>query len=287
MQIITWRNYYHKYSQDNGHHVTGNLKVAQAIHSPQLKNEREIVVYLPPTYDKSHKHYPVLYMQDGQNLFDPKNSFAGEWGVDETMNYLANMNNLEGIVVGIPNAGVHRLAEYSPYADSHHGGGQGDIYLDFVVNTLKPLIDRDFRTLPQQKSTGIMGSSMGGLISLYAFFHNAETFGFCGVMSPSLWYGDNKIFDYIESVEHHPGKIYLDAGTRELGGAWPNHLIQLSKSRRYYGGVRRMKRLLVQKGYRPVHDLLHVEEKYAHHNEAAWARRLPTALRFFLNHAIR
>jgi predicted alpha/beta superfamily hydrolase len=218
-------------------------------------------------------------MHDGQNLFDQNTSYSGEWEVDETMEKLAK-DDLEAIVVGIPNMGIHRLAEYSPFHDLYHGQGRGDRYIAFICDTLKPLIDQDFRTRPEPENTGILGSSMGGLISLYAFFHRPDTFGLVGSMSPSVWYADLEIFNYVRRASKNPGKIYLDVGTREYGGMTTKDAKQ--RSRRYYARVRRLKRILVRKGYRPIRELLHVEEKLAGHNEPAWSRRLPIALRFLL-----
>jgi predicted alpha/beta superfamily hydrolase len=281
LQTIQWQDYYTVYPSKNGHHVSGSLVVAEKVESPQLHNERDIIVYLPPSYGQGDDRYPVLYMQDGQNLFDPATSFAGEWNVDETLEGLARQEGLEAIVVGVPNMGASRVDEYSPFVDRSHGGGQGNQYVAFIANTLKPLIDHQFRTLPQRRKTGIMGSSMGGLISLYAFFRREDVFGFAGVMSPSLWFAKGSIYSYVENASYLPGRIYLDAGTREMGGSRVN-LRKRVQSRNYYAGVRRLKRMLVSKGYRPVRDILHVEEKWANHNEAAWARRLPDALRFFI-----
>lgn len=280
MQHITWHPYHTVY-QGNHHHIAGLIKVGQRIHSPELNNQRNIFIYLPPSYESNERRYPVLYMHDGQNLFDNAMSFAGEWGVDETMETISRELGLEAIVVGVPNMGQHRLAEYSPFVDDHLGGGQGKRYISFLADTLKPMIDRDFRTLPDKLHTGIMGSSMGGLISLYGFFARPHTFGFAGVMSPSLWFAQKKIYEYVEKATFNQGRIYLDAGTREMGGS-PRTQLQRARSRRYYGSVRRMKRILVRKGYRPIHELFHIEEKWASHSETAWARRLPQAIRFFL-----
>jgi len=284
-----WQDY-HIYINHNGasayHSVVGNIVVAAEVASPQLHNQRHILVYLPPSYASSNRRYPVMYMHDGQNLFDYATSYAGEWGVDETMEKLGREEGLEAIVVGIPNQGRYRVDEYSPYHTPYLGGGRGDAYLDYLVYTVKPLIDRDFRTLPGRPQTGMIGSSMGGLITLYGFFRHSETFGFAGVMSPSLWFAQGAIFETIEAAAFHPGKIYLDAGTRELGSQ-SHYLTPHAGSRRYYSSVRHLKRILVRKGYRPVRDLLHVEEKWANHSEVSWGRRLPLALRFFLNEANR
>ena len=174
----TWHDYYHAFEQ-HGHSVSGTIKVAHDIYSPQLNNRRHLLVYLPPSYaQSSSRRYPVLYMQDGQNLFDNTTSFAGEWGVDEAMEELAHKKGLEAIIVGIPNAGSMRLAEYSPFPDSQMGGGLGDNYVAFVVHTIKPIIDRDFRTLPDRSNCGIMGSSMGRPYQLIRIFP----------LPPSFWF---------------------------------------------------------------------------------------------------
>ena len=262
-----WQDY--RDHRGNGEHtVVGTVKVLEGLWSPQLANRRDIVVYLPPSYHETTKRYPVLYMHDGQNLFDEATSYAGEWGVDETMEALS-AEGIEAIVVGIPNAGPLRFSEYSPFVGAYAGTGQGEPYLQFVVETVKPLVDRDFRTLPDRRHTGIMGSSMGGLVSLYAFFRYRETFGSVGAMSPSLWFGRGAFFQYVRRAPFVPGRIYLDVGTRE-------------GSERFRADVRQMHVALEQKGYRAGRDLLYVEEVGASHHEAAWRRRLPQALRFLL-----
>jgi predicted alpha/beta superfamily hydrolase len=262
------------------HTVVGNVQVLKELLSPQLGNRRDLFVYLPPSYTQTQRRYPVIYMHDGQNLFDAAASYAGEWQVDETMEALSS-EGLEAIVVGIPNMGVRRLDEYSPFCDPRLGGGQGEQYLAFIVETLKPLIDRDFRTYPDRAHTGILGSSMGGLISLYAFFRHPEVFGFVGALSPSLWFADAAILPYLRRAPFTPGRIYLDVGTDEWGRTPGDHLLLYALSRRL-ARFRRTRALLVQKGYQPGRDLLYVEELRALHHETAWARRLPGALRFLL-----
>ncbi len=287
-----WQDYYTYVDSQHGHHhgyhVSGTVKVLARVESPALNNARHVLAYLPPSYYHSDRRYAVIYMQDGQNLFDNATSYAGEWGVDETMERLGYQEGLEAIVVGIPNMGTQRVNEYSPFHDAHLGGGLGAAYIDYLADTVKPLIDRDFRTLPGRRTTGIMGSSLGGLISLFGFFHRPQTFGYVGVMSPSLWFAHGAIFDYVSQAAYHPGKIYLDVGTRELGESHsPDSGHRAARSRAYYASVRRMKGVLIRKGYRPLRDLLHVEEKWAGHSESSWARRLPLAIRFFLTEAYR
>ena len=248
--------------------VVGTVKVLAGFYSPQLRNRRDILVYLPPSYARTRRRYPVVYMHDGQNLFDRNTAFGEEWAVDQTLED-ASREGLEAIVVGIPNLGKVRLDEYSPWRDrGHRAGGKGDAYLDFIVQTLKPAIDADFRTRPERESTGIAGSSMGGLISLYAFFRHAAVFGFAGVMSPALWFAGHQALAFVKEQPFSPGRIYLDAGTNE-GPAELND-------------VRRMKELLTHKGYVPGRDLLFLVEMGGAHNERAWARRLRREFHFLL-----
>ena len=263
-----WRNYIDTIGA-RSHTVTGTLKVLEQVRSPQLGNTRDILVYLPASYGRGDKHYPVVYMHDGQNLFDDTASFCGEWKVDETLE-AAGAAGVEAIVVGIPNTGMERLNEYSPFVDSRRGGGKGERYLRFIVDTLKPRIDRDFRTLTARAYTGIMGSSMGGLISLYAYFRHADTFGFAGALSPSIWFAGRAIMPYIRRAPSVPGRIYVDIGTAE--GAW------------MVSDARRTQQLLQEKGYRLDHTLRYVEAKDAHHSEVAWCSRFGPALQFLLNY---
>ena len=262
-----WQNY--PLGAGDGHTVAGTLKLRADVWSPQLHNRRDLLVYIPPSYPGGQGRYPVIYMHDGQNLFDRATSYAGEWRVDETME-AESRRGIEAIVVGIPNVGVQRLDEYSPFRDQRGLGGQGEAYLRFLVETVKPCIDRDFRTLPGRAHTAIIGSSMGGLISLYAFFRYPAVFGLVGAMSPALWFAGRAIFRYVQKAPFPGGKIYLDIGTDEGRGMAQD--------------ARRMQALLRVKGYRPGHDLLYVEERGARHHESAWARRLGPALRFLMEH---
>lgn len=164
---------------------------------PQLNATRRIWLYLPPDYATSDKNYPVLYMQDGQNLFDNATSFSGEWEVDETLNELFANGDFGAIVVGIDNGGATRLDEYSPWINPEYGGGDGDAYVDFLAETLKPFIDANYRTRPEPQFNAIIGSSMGGLIATYGALAHPEAFGKLGAMSPSFWFPDNQLLDYI------------------------------------------------------------------------------------------
>jgi len=189
--------------------------IDDAFDIPQLGRTRRIWLYLPPGYENSDVNYPVLYMHDGQNVFDAVTSFVGEWEVDETLNDLHEQGLDVPIVVAIDNGGVHRIDEYSPWVHTQYGGGEGDAYLDFIVNTLKPYVDQNYRTLPNRENTGISGSSMGGLISFYAGIRYPDVFGKLGVFSPSFPIFTDA-FDAVNDIDlNHNYKIYIKSGARE------------------------------------------------------------------------
>ena len=192
----------------------GSLVTLPQVESVELGNRRDLVVWLPPGYSGSERRYPVIYMHDGQNLFDPRTSYAEPWRVDTAMSRVGQ-RSLEAIVVGIPNMGVDRINEYSPWVDARVGGGNGDRYIDWILGTVKPLVDANFKTRPDRAHTGMVGSSMGGLITLYAYLREPWAFGFIGALSPSLWFAGRSIFSTLASAPHVPGRIYLDIGARE------------------------------------------------------------------------
>ena len=264
------------------HTGSGRVLVHPGVYSPQLQNERHLLVYLPPSYGSGQRS-PVLYMHDGQNLFDAATSFVSEWHVDETLEQLAT-EGLEAIVVGIPNAGDARRDEYSPFYDERHrAGGRGDAYVRFIIETVKPLIDADFETRPERATTGIAGSSLGGFISLYAFFSAPHIFGFAGVMSPALPFADGALIEWVQHARPIPGLLYVDVGTRELAFRRTDIPLLRPHSRRYVKLVRHLVHVLERKGYTRGSTLCYVEEKGAEHNESAWARRFPHMVRFWLD----
>ena len=277
---MTWQAYAAK--ADDGNTVVGNILLKPDVHSPELGNQRDLLVYLPPSYEEGgSRRYPVLYMHDGQNLFDAKTSFSGEWQVDETLESLSD-EGLEAIVVGVPNTGSERLNEYSPFRDPKHGGGKGDAYLSFLINTVRPLIDQSFRTRRERMATGLMGSSMGGLISLYGLFRYGNVFGLCGAMSPSIWFARGTVYHYIERQPPVLGRIYMDMGLREYSeNTQPLILRRLLERSGTRAGA--LAKLLQSKGYRLGHELRYVEDHDGTHSEGDWARRLPDALRFLLS----
>ncbi|MGI4762775.1 MAG: alpha/beta hydrolase [Janthinobacterium lividum] len=184
------------------HTLAANVQVlADSFRLPQLGGRaRRVWLYLPPGYVASpHRHYPVLYLQDGQNVFDEATAYSGEWGVDETLNKLATgaKNQAGCIVVAIDNGGARRLNEYSPWANAEYKqGGEGDQYTDFLAHTLKPYIDAHYRTQPEASHTAIAGSSMGGLIAFYAGLKYPRIFGRVGVFSPAIWFAKDSLLAY-------------------------------------------------------------------------------------------
>lgn len=211
---------------------------SQNFYIPQLNRTRRIWVYLPPDYGATTRDYPVLYMHDGQNVFDAATSFAGEWKVDETLNQLYAQGDSGIIVVAIDNGGVNRIDEYSPWVNPQYGGGEGDEYVDFIVQTLKPYIDQKFRTKSGRKYTGIMGSSMGGLISFYAALEYDDVFSRAGIFSPSLWFS-NQTFTFAQNhIKQFPTRLYFLMGGQEGASAIQDmqSMVQLLEGKGYGSG---------------------------------------------------
>jgi len=180
------------------------------IEAPQLKTTKKIWIYLPEEYSATAKKYSVIYMHDAQNLFDSKTAYSGEWNVDEKLDSL----KAPVIVVGIEHGNDKRIDELTPFKNEKYGGGNADNYLDFIVKTLKPYIDKNYRTKPKAKNTIIMGSSLGGLVSYYAILKYPETFGKAGVFSPSFWFS-NDIYTLTEKAPKIKTKIYFLCGDKE------------------------------------------------------------------------
>lgn len=181
------------------------------IDAPQLESKKKIWLYLPKNYDTSTKRHPVIYMHDAQNLFDAQTSYVGEWNIDEKLDSL----NAQVIVVGIEHGNEKRLEELTPYKNEKYGGGKADDYLEFIVKTLKPEIDKKYRTKPNTKNTTIMGSSLGGLTAFYAILKYPEIFGKAGVFSPAFWINRKEIFELSENTKKLKAKIYFLCGDNE------------------------------------------------------------------------
>jgi len=171
--------------------------ISEKFEMPQLGRQRRVWIYLPADYQSSKKKFPVIYMHDGQNLFDSYTSGYGEWGIDEILDKFAG--HKECIVVGIDHGGDYRITEYDPY-DSKYGKGRGNDYIDFMVKNLKPYIDKHYRTKGNSANTTIAGSSMGGLISMYAALKYPNIFGNAGVFSPAFWIAPD-IYQYAQQLK--------------------------------------------------------------------------------------
>lgn len=253
--------------------LAGNFRLHKGFHSDLLgaDADRDIVVYLPPQYDEEPgRRFPVLYMHDGQNLFDPATAFAGQpWKVDDTAEKLIRAGEIEPlIIVGIYNTGEKRIEEYTPAPDRKHAkGGRGKLYTRFLLEELKPFVDRSYRTLTDAPNTGIAGSSLGGLITLYIGLHHPEVFSRLGVMSPSVWWNRRMILRLVRSLKQPTGqKIWVDTGTREGAEALRN--------------VRDLRDLLVKKGWQEGENFAYLEDEGAGHDERAWGWRMANVLRF-------
>ena len=210
--IENWTNFIETKST-----TTANVEtLSDAFEMPSLGKQRRIWVYLPPNYHESNERYPVLYMQDGQNLFDAKTSYSGEWEVDETLDALFDEKGIKIIVIGIDNAGKERIDEYTPWKLKGYKSNQkGEAYINFISQTLKPFVDKNYRTLNNSQNNGIMGSSLGGLISHYAVLKYPETFGFAGVFSPSFEMAP-KSFQFTQNhSQQKSSRIYYMAGDSE------------------------------------------------------------------------
>lgn len=238
---------------------------------PQLNRNRKILIYLPPDYAASGKRYPVLYMHDGQNLFDENTSFSGEWEVDESLNELFGNGDDGAIVVGIYNSSF-RLDEYSPWVNPQYGGGQGDEYADWMVETLKPYVDANYRTLSDREHTGIMGSSMGALISLYTAIEHQDVFGKAGIFSPAFWFAGNQAYTHVSSTGKQADmKIYLLAGDQEDSGSVVDDLNAMHNT-------------LSNAGFEDE-ELFLLTHNDGQHSEWYWAREFPDAYEWLFSNS--
>jgi predicted alpha/beta superfamily hydrolase len=235
-----------------------------AFFMPQLNRNRKVWIYLPPDYYTMTKTYPVLYMEDGQNLFDNATSFSGEWQIDEALNTLHSQGNYGAIVVGIDNGGGERLNEYSPWVNPTYGGGQGDAYMQFVGETLKPYIDANFRTKPQAQYNALVGSSMGALISTYGAVKYPSLFSKVGVFSPAFWFVRTQLNTYITNTVNDVSglRLYFVCGQNEDTDMVPD--------------MNAIKDNLVSKGVAASNTFTKVDSDGTH-SESYWRREFPAA----------
>ncbi len=243
----------------------GKVTLVPKFASPQLGNERSLRIYLPPSYEENKaKRYPVLYMHDGQNLFDAKTAaFGMEWMIDENVNRLVATGQMdEVIVVGIDNS-PERVSEYTPCCDPKYGGGKVESYHRFVVDTVKPYIDNTLRTLPGKETTAIMGSSLGALASLYIGQHSPDVFSRIGAMSSSFWWNNKEAIN--KPAQRAALRVYLDAGAL-------NDDLDLSTA---------VHDIMLKQGYRDGEDVLFYGDPAGTHNEKSWAARVARPLTWF------
>jgi predicted alpha/beta superfamily hydrolase len=240
------------------HTMSSNVQILDsAFYIPQLDRHRRIWIYLPKNYSHSKMHYPVLYMHDGQNLFDEATSFAGEWGIDEALDSAKK----QCIVVGIDNDGARRMNEYNPFDHEKFGKGEGDLYVQFIAKTLKPYIDKHFRTKADPANTLIAGSSMGGLISMYAVMKYPKVFGRAGVFSPAFWVAPQLKTDIEKMVKastHKNVRIYFYAGEQEGNQMVVDMLYMFERMRKLGSSKMKVK--------------INAEGK---HNEPTWRHEFP------------
>lgn len=264
-------------SQSHGKHtLTGEFHLHSNFHSNFLANKRDVIVYLPPGYaasesdEQKSQRFPVFYLNDGQNMFDTATSFNGvEWGVDETAQRLILGGKIEPLmIVGIYNTGDGRMDEYTPTVDPRQKrGGKADLYGRFLIEELKPFIDRNYRTLAGPEFTGLGGSSLGALATLYLGLKHPNVFSKLMVMSPSVWWDHWMILKFAQHLRAKPStRIWLDIGSKE-GKLTPGFVLQLRD-------------LLVTQGWRLDADLKFMDIRGGQHTEAAWAKRIEPALRF-------
>jgi len=258
------------------HTLTGKIKRHRGFRSKILGNRRDVLVYLPRGYRRfSRRRYPVLYLQDGQNVFDAATSFAGvEWGVDEAAERLIQKKLIEPlIIVAIANTGKDRIHEYAPSPgaifesalEETRSRGLGRDYGRFLIEELKPYIDKKYRTQREAEFTGLGGSSMGGLLAMALGLWFPNAFTRLLVMSPAVWWDNEVIVRRVEELDGKlPLKIWLDTGTNETG--WER--------------AQTLRDALIEKGWRLQNDLHYMEVKGGDHSEAAWAERVDPALRF-------
>jgi predicted alpha/beta superfamily hydrolase len=248
-----------------------NLVKHEQFPSRCLRNQRDLIVYLPPGYDEQpERRFPVLYLHDGQNLFDGATSFIPgmDWHVGQTADQYIQEGRVEPlIIVGIYNTGKQRLNEYTPTRAPKLGGGRANRYAKFLLEEVKPFVNFQYRAQDGAGSTGIGGSSLGGLVSLYLGLRQPDKFGKIAALSPSVWWNERVLLRFAAATSVQPlPRIWLDIGTRE--------------GPRIVDDVECFRDILVGKGWQPDRDLHYERVEGAEHNEAAWARRVGPFLQF-------
>lgn len=258
--------------------VQGDVRHHPGVASRHLGNQRDVWVYLPPGYEQARdQRYPVLYMHDGNNAFDPAIAFAGqEWHLDEHAERMIKSGELPPFILVAVSNTPDRLAEYTWVPgefDGRRQGGKGQRYARFLIEELKPLVDRTYRTKPDREHTAVMGSSMGGQISLRLGLHHPEVFGRIGAISPGLFWADRVMLEEARAMPKEL-KIWLDMGVHE-----EEHVAFFKGA---IDDARTLRQRLEARGYREGRNLGYYEDPDGWHNEGTWARRAPMFLRFLM-----
>ena len=270
-QVAAWDDQHGARPAVKKHTATAQVHVlAAAFAIPQLGRRRRVLVYLPADYARHPaRRYPVLYLHDGQNVFDQATSFSGEWGVDETLDQLraAGQDPRGSIVVAIDNDSQHRADEYIPWPSAElKAGGQGGQYVDFLALTLKPYVDGHYRTQPDAAHTGVAGSSLGGLISVYAALKYPRVFGRIGAFSPAFWVCNDSLRAFAKTHPAAPTAwFYFVCGPKESETMLP--LMAQWRDELRAEGV-------------PAANLAFCAPADGQHREWFWQREFPAAYRF-------
>ncbi|MBZ4682746.1 MAG: hypothetical protein PWP46_425 [Fusobacteriaceae bacterium] len=263
--------------------------ITEEIYIKQLEKNRKIRIYLPNDYEKDDKKYPVIYMHDAQNIYNIGISAYGmEWDVDKTLDDIFEKTEKGFIVVGIDNTserdGAERVTEYSPfvnnelykitdkYNDGYDLGGKGDNYADFIVNDLKPYIDKKYKTLSDRENTAIIGSSMGGFISIYIGLKYQNIFSKIGGLSNAIWFAEEDMIKFVKNIKKENNmKIYLDVGTEETSDNRVDNFNEI-----YINGNKKVYEILKEKSF----DVKFYLDEGAKHNELYWAKRFPKVIEY-------
>lgn len=255
LEVLAWQDFFEVEPKKN----TASKNVLHwdsAFYMPQLNRYRAIDVYLPPDYKTTKKRYPVLYLQDGQNCFSEHLAGYGEWKADEIMDHYFDSLQQSMIIIAIHHGGNQRMQEYNPYDHDRFGKGEGKAYVQFLAETLKPAVDKAFRTKKQRKFTAIAGSSMGGVISMWATMAYPTVFGIAGVFSPAFWTAEQIFVDAAKTnLAHKRTRFFLYAGGKEGETMVP-------QTRQMFDLLQAKKRLKTK---------LIIDDAAAH-NEAAWQK---------------
>jgi len=274
-RVAQWRDPKSKKPREHTARPTVSV-ISEAFMMPELARPRRVWIYLPPGYSSSSTRYPVLYMHDGQNVFDNATSFVGEWGVDETLDSLNALGDKDVIVVGVDHGDAKRFDEYSPWKNARFGGGEGDKYVDFLVKTLKPYIDSHYRTLTDRANTGVAGSSMGGLISLYAILKYPDVFSRAGIFSPAFWVAP-EAYSYVAAAPplRSDSRLYFVIGAQEAANA--------DEAATYVKDQERMVDSLVAHGLQRGRNIVALSRADGKHSEWFWRREFPAAYQWLFD----